>query len=276
MRYFDHDTGACSDDKIVVLRLECGGAAVDAYWSILETIYRTESALVLDGNQPSTKALCFRLGVGFEKLLEWCESMERIGLLAFGKDDETRAATAFSQRAMDNIDEYRRKCETARQNGKKGGRKPTVKPTGNQGGTKAVSERLAKEKEKEKEIIENPLTPFSEPSGECEDDASFAAQCLKAWNEETGQDVRVFPGTVFSDLRDIRLSGRTVEDVRRVVRTKRDQWADDPKMRRFLRPSTVFKAGKFEEYANETGGKEAPYEPDFGDVETLAGPVAAV
>ena len=43
MKYFDHDVEAYKDDKIVLLRRECGGAAIDAYWTLLELIYREET-----------------------------------------------------------------------------------------------------------------------------------------------------------------------------------------------------------------------------------------
>ena len=50
----------------------------------------------------------------------------------------------------------------------------------------------------------------------------------------------------------IRASRRTVEDVRKVVAAKQEQWADSD-MARFIRPSTLFGA-KFEEYLNEGEG----------------------
>ena len=46
MKYFDHDVEAYKDDKIVLLRRECGGAAIDAYWTLLELIYREETEMI--------------------------------------------------------------------------------------------------------------------------------------------------------------------------------------------------------------------------------------
>lgn len=45
MLYFDHSTGASTDPKIMQLRLECGGAAVDAYWYLVEQMHRDERPL---------------------------------------------------------------------------------------------------------------------------------------------------------------------------------------------------------------------------------------
>ena len=75
MRYFDHDVTASDDDRIMALRLECGGAAVDAYWAVLELIYRTETPLVFSENRPETKSLCHRLCTDAETLGSWLSSM---------------------------------------------------------------------------------------------------------------------------------------------------------------------------------------------------------
>jgi uncharacterized phage protein (TIGR02220 family) len=45
--------------------------------------------------------------------------------------------------------------------------------------------------------------------------------------------------------------GRTFEDFKHVIDTKTAQWARDLKMRKYLRPSTLFREGNFEDYLNE-------------------------
>lgn len=179
MRYFDHDTSASDDDKIMALRIECGGAAVDAYWAVLELMYRDETDLVFGRNRVGTKALYHRLCVGFDDLSEWLSAMERVGLLRIVENAETtvadgddRAVTYSSDRATANIDAYSAKRETARENGKRGGRKP--KP--NRVGSKSVSktkpkpnrdetEGKAKEKEKEKSLVTHKGLPNDYATG---------------------------------------------------------------------------------------------------------------
>ena len=68
MEYFNHDSAAGGDDKIIALRLECGGAAVDAYWVVLEQIYRDETALDIFGNQHVLRSVCHRLATDAETL----------------------------------------------------------------------------------------------------------------------------------------------------------------------------------------------------------------
>ena len=62
MRYFDHDTDATKDELIQALRLECGGAAVDVYWCILENIYREETDWVPSRYQAGSALALHRLG----------------------------------------------------------------------------------------------------------------------------------------------------------------------------------------------------------------------
>lgn len=113
------------------------------------------------------------------------------------------------------------------------------------------------------DVIPNPLSPF-------DDDVSddFVSDCLADWNEITGQSIRVFSGTVFADISRVKELGYTREDVRRVIRLKLDQWGEDAKMSRYVRPSTIFK--HFEEYANEMCAEEACHEPDWGDAAGIA------
>ena len=152
MYYFDHSTTAMSDTKLMALCLDYGCGAVAAYWVILELIYREETALVF-GNNPVgsnlgsndvTKVVSHLLNVGYEQVQTWVSAMLELGLLA---RDKNNPDAVTSTRAMDNIERYHEKAETARQNGKKGGRKPTQKPSGfpteNQGGFDAETELVA-------------------------------------------------------------------------------------------------------------------------------------
>lgn len=123
MKYFDHDTDACKDELVQALRLECGGAAVDAYWTILETIYREETDLVLGENQPLTKSVTHWLCTDWETLKTQFCAMSEIGLIDVSENSDG-TYTLHSERAAENIEAYTNRVETARENGRKGGRKP--------------------------------------------------------------------------------------------------------------------------------------------------------
>lgn len=253
MRYFDHDTTAGSDDKIMALRLAHGGAAVDAYWVLLEMMYQSETELVIFGNQLKTKSVCYRLCTDENTLKSWIETMIEVGLFEVA-EEETGAIV--SRRAMSNIEAYSKKRETARQNGKSGGRKPTAKPKKNQVGsdqeTDSVAYKRKEKKEKENKIKEreSPLPPLSQ---EDEEAAKFNADALSIFNEETGQDVHDVSPEAWQGLHRIRDSGRTLDDVRAVVRFKAEEW-DSDRMRGNIRPSVLF-GTRFEEYLGTARAK---------------------
>jgi uncharacterized phage protein (TIGR02220 family) len=45
--------------------------------------------------------------------------------------------------------------------------------------------------------------------------------------------------------------GRTEEEIMAVVNHKHQQWKDDPRMRDYVRPNTIFRPGNFDNYINE-------------------------
>lgn len=167
MKYFDHDTSACFDTGIEQLRCECGGAAVDAYWAIIETIYREEKPLSFSDFSPSFSEFSPSFSMFAHRLYikrpsnlkKWVKKMVEIGLL-----EETENGLV-SQRAMQKIADYQALCEKNAKNGRKGGRpKKQVQETQTVSGrfdlgTQAQSDRKANRREriKKKGILHIPL-----------------------------------------------------------------------------------------------------------------------
>jgi len=151
MLWFTHDTDAYYDKRIQALRIEHGGAAVDAYYAILEEIYRKETDLVLCENQSGTKAVTYRLCTDWETLKTWFSTMGEIGLLEVTENEQDGSFSLHSLRAAETIESYQRKSETARENGKKGGRpkgsKTQVKPRKTKS-VNSANQRLTQEKAK--------------------------------------------------------------------------------------------------------------------------------
>lgn len=110
-------------------------------------------------------------------------------------------------------------------------------------------------REGEIEDIPNGISTPQTPQGGCdgEANAAFIAEAIGVFNAETGQDVRDLSVSTMESLRRIREMGRSAEDLREVVAFKARQWGNDSRMRRFVRPSTLF-GGKFEEYLGEAKG----------------------
>ena len=142
-------------------------------------------------------------------------------------------------------------------NGGDGESKPDAAPEpndaaiGDQGEGKTGGHLLKGESErkkgKEKALKEPPLPPMDECDNEA---AAFAVEALAAFNAITGQDVRDMPGDAWCGLRRVFDAGRTIDDVKTVIEKKNAAWRDNPRMAKFVRPSTLF-GDKFDEYLNQ-------------------------
>lgn len=143
MRYFDHDTDASSDDKINALRFFHGGAAVDAYWCIIERIYKDEEPLAV--NDFNLASLAMRLNASIADVQTWIDAILEVGLL-----DHTDGL--ISDRIWANINAYHDKREQAVARGKASAkaRQKKCKEVSNASET-AFKNLSTKEKEKEKE-----------------------------------------------------------------------------------------------------------------------------
>lgn len=108
MEYFNHDTTAATDPKIMQLRLECGGGAVDAYWYFIEQMHRNGDAVCV-GNAAAMRVHCHTLCTDFGTLESWVNSMISAGLLQAVENGEK----VISKRAAENIEAYKAKKEKA-------------------------------------------------------------------------------------------------------------------------------------------------------------------
>ena len=100
MKYFDHDVESYKDDKIMLLRHAHGSEAVDAYWAIVEQIYRDEKTFS-DSLAICSESLAFVIGITKERLAECISGMLEYGLLVRDEDGDL-----MSPRAAEKIDGY--------------------------------------------------------------------------------------------------------------------------------------------------------------------------
>lgn len=76
-----------------------------------------------------------------------------------------------------------------------------------------------------------------------------ADEILTYLNSKTGNKYR--PEKSNLALIQARLASATVEQIQAVIDAKVTEWRADPKMRKFLRPSTLFRATNFEQYLGQ-------------------------
>lgn len=106
--YFDHSTTAATDPKVMQLRLEHSGAAVDAYWYMIEQMHRDERG-ICTSDAGALRVHCHTLCTSVEELKTWLSAMVSIGLLE--RDEQT--GEIVSKRAAQNIAEYQAKSRKA-------------------------------------------------------------------------------------------------------------------------------------------------------------------
>jgi uncharacterized phage protein (TIGR02220 family) len=81
------------------------------------------------------------------------------------------------------------------------------------------------------------------------DNVELLDRILDYFNQVTGQKRKSEEAKRL--IRGRLAEGRTFEDFKHVIDTKTAQWIRDVKMRKYLRPSTLFREGNFEDYLNE-------------------------
>ena len=167
-----------------------------------------------------------------------------------------------------NIAEYHANADKNRENGKKGGR-PRKNPVGSQSvssenpvGTQSQptgnpnerqpitnnqkpvnQEPLTNNQGKDQDTMSGkPATPAKNPH-----DAE-ARQIVEYLNAKAGTSHRHCKGT--TTLISARIKeGATVDEIKRVIDMKCEEWLKDPKMVKHLVPGTLFRASKYSNYA---------------------------
>ncbi len=78
-------------------------------------------------------------------------------------------------------------------------------------------------------------------------------------NQKTGKHFKDNAKATVSYINGRIREGYTVDDFKTVIDTKTAQWINDPKMKSYLRPETLFAPSHFESYLNETGVTKSKY-----------------
>ncbi|MEG2533467.1 MAG: DUF4373 domain-containing protein [Gordonibacter sp.] len=113
MQYFEHDSEASTDQKIMSLRVTCGNAGVDTYWYLIEQMHKDERGLCKDDVR-AMRAHCHILCITEKEFSTIVEELILIDLMYVDDD-----GCLWSERAKENIEKYHKKSETSRSNARK-------------------------------------------------------------------------------------------------------------------------------------------------------------
>ena len=137
---------------------------------------------------------------------------------------------------------YENKSKAGSIGGKRGGA-----PLGNQNASK--NKAKTKQKQSRNKTKQTPIPiPILIPKDN--NINSFVEEIVAFLNEKTGKHFQ--PKGETERLINGRLNeGYTIDDFKKVITIKCNEWKDDPKYSRYLQPSTLFAPSHFDEYLNQ-------------------------
>jgi len=118
--------------------------------------------------------------------------------------------------------------------------------------SRTKKDNVRQEKEIEKEIDNNI------PNGIlCRENSTTPAvkEIIDYLNTKTGKHFRWQTEQTKKNVNARLKEGYTVDDFKTLIDNKVAEWKDDPKMRNYLRPETLFRPGHFESYLNQVADK---------------------
>lgn len=89
-------------------------------------------------------------------------------------------------------------------------------------------------------------------------DHPFVIQAIEIFNSVTGQEreVPTKDRTLERYILRVFNDGHSLDDVETVIRSKHAEWRNDQKMRKFIKPMTLFRPSKFDEYLQDATNRQ--------------------
>ncbi len=253
--YFSHDSNARNDEKIALLRMKHGSAGYGVYFMILERLREAKDYMsVKDYN-----LIAFDLREDSQLIKS---VVEEFGLFAF-VNDKNRGECFYSRSFNDRMELKDEKSQRRAEAGKKGaakrwGSKDKAEPSNNDSNAIAKPSEKIASKEKESKVNKSKENTNSPAKAEQHESESFNyAGVIQYLNDQSGKHFRNTK-TNQKLIRSRLDEGFDRHDIRMAIDHVVQAWKGDPEMERYIQPSTIFRASKFEGYVNSVpGGKQS-------------------
>ena len=196
-----------------------------------------------------------------------------IALLEYGfyKNDgiafTNRAVQRIFDEAKAQLDENKAKYQAkydsmmkAREIGQKSGQK-TIQKTGQISEQKTEQKSASIDKDIDIDITSNEV--IKDNVGKPDTFDSDIKTIVDYLNEKTQSNFKAKTEETRKSIRARLKEGYTVEDFKRVIDAKSNDWADSERMREYLRPSTLFRPSNFEAYLNEANRPKVKKKSEF-------------
>lgn len=223
--YFSHDSNAHQDPKITKLLLSMGAKGYGIYWIIIEML-RSEDSLSL--SKDMYDAMAYH---SHSDSIDVASVVENFGLFEFDEHGHF-----YSESLNRRVANFRAKSAKYSENAKKRWSKDAIAMPSDCHGN-------ALKKRKEKKSKENTY------SDEC-------AVVIEYLNKKAYRNYKPLESSI-KPIRARLSEGFTIEDCKKVIDIKTEEWLNDSSMAKYLRPSTLFQSEKFQGYLNQIQTKKA-------------------
>lgn len=228
MKWIKHDTDANQDAKLQNVLLDYGLEGYGLYWYCIELIAgKVDKDNITFELEHDARIIARNVGCTAQKVEEMMRYFVELGL--FENSQGTVTCLKLGRRldkSMTSNPEMRQLIENIKNSDKV--MIPSAKP---------MQDKIR--------LDENRVDKKEIPLSSCNDDVkSVVGQMNAILNSKYKSSTKSHAQNISARLND----GHSVDDLILVVKDRLSVWGNDPKMAQYLRPQTIFQAGKFNGY----------------------------
>lgn len=261
MKWFKHDTNASADSKLQNVLLDYGLEGYGLYWYCIELIAgNVEADNITFSLEHDARIIARNTGSTAQKVEEMMRYFVTIGL--FENSDGMITCMKLAKRLDQSMTSN--PAMRAIINGLKGKSGGVIAINGNENDSghdgvrenhdSVMQDKIRLDQIRQEEIREDIKDSLSKPA--VIDDR--VKQVIDLLNSLTNSKYRASTKSHASNISGRLNDGHSVDDLMDVVRFKVQEWLHDPKMAQYLRPETLFQAGKFNGYLTAAKATQGP------------------
>lgn len=252
MKWIKHDADANQDAKLQNVLLDYGLEGYGLYWYCIELIAgKVDKDNITFELEHDARIIARNVGSTAQKVEEMMRYFVELGL--FENSQGTITCLKLARRldkSMTSNPEMRAIIENLKSHDS----------------VMTQSENIMQDKIR---LDQNRLDKNKDLMSDCSDDAK---KVLSEMNAILGSKYKHSTKSHIQNINARLSDGHSVDDLVMVVKAKLLEWGEDPKMSQYLRPQTLFQAGKFNGYlmAAKTKPKQSAFNPSqqtYGDTE---------
>ncbi|MGL5489202.1 MAG: conserved phage C-terminal domain-containing protein [Shewanella sp.] len=269
MKWFKHDTNASSDSKLQNVLLDYGLEGYGLYWYCIELIAgNVDADNITFSLEHDARIIARNTGSTAQKVEEMMRYFVTIGLfencdgvitcMKLAKRIDQSMTSNPAMRAIINSFKLAKGSNIANSAAEESKSHDVIKVNHDS----VMQDKIRLDQIRKEEIREETKDSMSKPAV-CDDAPKPAADervklVIDLLNSMTGSKYKPSTKSHASHIIGRLNEGHSVDDLMEVVRFKCGEWLHDPKMAQYLRPETLFQAGKFNGYLTAAKAEQGP------------------